>query len=617
MKKLISYQITWTQIVFFVIVTAAALSFFFDAFPVWIVGVLAAVHWAYFLWPRVGGTASIGVVTLFGLWLVLATELLVYPSSLPILQSFIVALVLISAIPLWGSERHRVAPALQGAWRRFLRNYLPALMGSATWAATLVVAQFLPGASRLAWVTAGDSANNILMARDILLDGGIRLGDGSNPVPLSSGLVALLVAPVSVGQDSVLARDLVGLASLWSLLIIGSCFLIGLLAKIILTRLALTGWSSGAVVAISSLIPITWFYSGYPLEYGFLNAELALLILFAGLIILFAGEQYPALTLSSLFIVATLLLAVWSPLVLIPSALGLVVFIRSRKELWKLRGLPLVGLVLSILQFLFFVFVATIPSLLTLGSALSAGGGAFVFPVQLLIVLALTAVLGALGASQTWKSLDFQGVLAVFVGGVVGLLILLFANRALPEVWTYYPLKFLWLACVLGLVFSTIYVFAIVVKYVKITWRVVVGGLAVLLAAVLILQWAPAQVPGYATQSPVARVLAGNFLGDADHVLNRILSYEETGKLNFLWKTGDPVEGAINFWILQDRANTLTPAGHEFRLYAYAIYDQDDVNSICTLAELNGGSLVVTTADSSVSSQLSAACPQLDITVSR
>ena len=144
---------------------------------------------------------------------------------------------------------------------------------------------------------------------------------------------------------------------------------------------------------------------------------------------------------------------------------------------------------------------------------------------------------------------------------------------------------------------------------------IVFGGVAVLLAVGITLQWAPIKVPGYATQSPALRVLAGNFLGHSDDVVNEILSYSQTGKLHYLWKTGEPFEGSVNFWLLQDRANTLMPSGHEFRLYAYGINDQDPVTAMCKLATLNGGSLIVNTQDTSIASKLAIACPQSDIVV--
>ena len=616
----ISAQLTVTRLFFSAILVAALASAFFASFPVWVVCLLAGAQWIFFLRPRLGIAASVALVTISGLWLVLAAEMLVQPIGASILSAFLVLLVMISAIPLFpligkGSTALTPQPFAGQSWASFI----PTLAGSLAWVLTILVAQVLPGAARLAWITGGDSANNILMARDVLFNGGIRLGEGANPVPMSSGLLALIVAPAASGRGSelALAQDLIGLATLWSLLIIGSCFLIGLFAKVVLARLGLKGWFPGVVVAITSLIPLTWFYSGYPVEYGFLNAELALLVLFAGILIVYSTERLPALTFGVLFFVATLLLAVWSPLVLIPSALALVVFLRNRKEILTVRRWRMVALILAIVQFFVFVIVATLPSFLALGGALSAGGAIFTFPKLLLIGLGAAALIAPLIVSRTWKSLDFQGSFAVLAGCGAGLVFLLFTNRSLPQIWTYYPLKFLWLACVLALVFSTIYGFAIVGKYVKPMWGLGLGGLAILTAFSLILAWAPVRQPGYETRSPVVRVLKGNYLGTADDVVDRILASDKTGTLHFLWKTGDPFEGAINSWILQDRANTLMASGHEFRVYSYEIYDKDDVNSICTLARLNGGTLIVNTADATVKSQLAMFCPELDISVVR
>ena len=120
----------------------------------------------------------------------------------------------------------------------------------------------------------------------------------------------------------------------------------------------------------------------------------------------------------------------------------------------------------------------TLPSLIRNASFLSAPGGAFGFRKWVIVVVAVAVVGLALFAFRSVRNVVVIGVCSVVVACSLGLGALLFTSRNAPSPWTYYPLKFMWLAIVVLVVLLVGVVAAAVVRAVAPTgWRLAGFGL--------------------------------------------------------------------------------------------------------------------------------------------
>jgi hypothetical protein len=575
--------------------------------PVWVLLAAVGLHWLPWLWERIGFAGAIALEVILTLWLVLAIELVAQPLHLPIFSTCVVVAVALGVCAFLSARRARTPlPAVKIT--RILVD-APVFAGVAVWFLTLIVARFLPGSSHLSWVMRNDAANNMLMARDILADGGIALGAGANPVPLTAGCLGLFMdTPVADGM-SPLHHDLLALLTVWVILVAALAVLVPLLVRTILVRLNTGVRARIVLVTVAALLPLTWGFSGYPIEFGFLNAQFALVALSALLILFYRSDERPRVVVVALFLSVTVLLAVWSPVTLVPLALGLVVVVRQWRVLLATRGWVLGVLLASVVQLIVFVCIATIPSYLSQSSALSAPGGAFAFPWQVFAALALLAVTGAIFATRSLRTLDTWGVVAVALSSACGLAFLLFMNRNLPSLWTYYPLKFVWLVSVLVFVLAFAYWLGGFAARPQIGFWVTLGLVGVFVAT------SPIPVPLGIGTTPVYRILAGTAYGAGDQISDDVLNTRAGGDLEFFWKSGNPNESQINFWVLSDYANTLRPSGQFFREYAYRIYDAKDDTTVCKLAKAAGGKLTVHTADPTIPGSLAEKCPDMSITV--
>ena len=218
-----------------------------------------------------------------------------------------------------------------------LALWVPAMLGAVVWIASRLIAQFVPGAARLSWSMEGDTTNNLLFARRIVADHGILLGGAENPVPLPVGVLAL---PLSIERlvtpaDDLLRSDIAVFGWVWTLVIAVGCVAMGAAVA------SCAPPAKPRIVAIASaagsLLPLTWLVSGLPIDFGFFNVPFAIPMLMACWLLYLGAERSPIVSLVSLLAAATLLLLVWTPALLIPAFLGIVIAVRDRR---RLLGLP-------------------------------------------------------------------------------------------------------------------------------------------------------------------------------------------------------------------------------------------------------------------------------------
>ncbi|CAN5213146.1 hypothetical protein BH11ACT4_BH11ACT4_02120 [soil metagenome] len=552
-------------------------------------------------WGSALGIAS----SVLGSGLVVLAELVLF--------ALVGAPILVGSVVLWGAlglgsalavaARH--SPINRSGMRRAALAWLPPLLGPAIWATAMLATVVLPSASRFSWVMAGDSANNILFARETTYNDGIQLGADSNPVPLPAALIAIAMSAgrAATPAPDLLRHDIAAFALVWGIMIALTCYLAGAAAAAAVDPAR--RWIVVVAGAGASLIPLSWFVTGYPIEYGFFNAHVALPIVFASWIAAVGATRNPAIALSSLLAACTLMLAVWGPLVLVPLLLAVVVVVRYRRDLLLLRGRALVVPALALAQLGAFGLVATLPSLLAQGGFLAGVGGIIPFP-RILVFAAIVGS-GLIAGLAIWRKRALAGpaLAAVVLAAVLGIGVLLFISRAQPSPWTYYPTKLAWLMTIVLGVLALGTLVGVVAQVRKAVFAVVAVGLVVVTLGAL--YYAARSVPGYPWSDPIPRVLTDDF-GAGDNAAERIFAYSDPVHPHLLWHSGDPLEGTINFWLLQMRADS-TKEHEDLRVYAYG--HGDTIDDLCAIVRAMGGDVVVDTADSALPAAVADTCGEL------
>jgi hypothetical protein len=583
--------------------------------PLWPLFAAAALPWTVASASRIGGFASVMGAVLVSLWLIVMVLMVTPFVPLPMHTTVTVLWTMIGlggVVMTIGRDIHARPRATT------IATWGPASLGGLFWIVLTAISAQVPGASRLALVVHGDSANNVLFARQVLYNDGIAVGPQENPVPLPSALLALAMAPGREGLEpsELLRNDLTAFAGVWAMVIAGVCLLSGVVAAAIVARADAGNVTVGAVGAVVSFVPLTWLVTGYPLEFGFFNAHIALLIVLAAFAGYLVEERSPAHSLALLCLTATLLLTVWSPFVLLPAALALVVLLRHRRTLPAVRGWSGILLLAFFVQLVLYGLLVVLPSFLALSGFLSAPGGAHSVPRWILGAIIIATLVLALVAFRSPRHPIIFGLLATSAGGLVGLLALLFLSRNAPTPWTYYPLKYMWLITVVMLILSLGVVAAAIVHRIGNRWIRVVALLAAAGLLVAFLDFVPRATTRENQSGPVIKLLRGEFLGHGDDVVDEITALADPEQSHLLWRSGIAHEDTINFWVMQMWADSLVEHD-ELRIAAYGPNNPADVSRLCGIIGLMGGGTIVHSADAGLAGELEATCPEAQATVTR
>lgn len=603
--KLVRPKLTVVSVV---LIAVHIISLMFAIFGVSTIPLLvtAAIPWLLLAVGRFGVKAGAIFVGLAFVWFLLGMLMVIPFTGLPMTGTIVSVWAVIGVVGI--AMTNSRGPRHITMSRQTASLWLPSLLGPIVWFAALTSAHFLSGAARLSWVMMGDSANNVLFAREIIYRQGISIGSGENPVPLPAGLLAISMdagRSMTKPQD-LLQHDIAGFAVMWAILVALTCYFAGVAAAAAIH--SDRNWIIAVTSAGVSLVPLSWFVTGYPLEFGFFSMHLALPLAFASWLAALFARRSPALALSSLFLASTLMLAVWSPLILVPVALGVQVLLTHRRALLSIRGKRLWALLGAFVQLLLYGSFITLPSLLAQGGFLSGNGGIYPFSKKILVAVVVAGVVAVVGAWRFRNTEVASALFSLIVGCSLGLGILLFVSRNQPSPWTYYPLKFAWIFEVIGLVF--ILGAAVSVLSVILRGNAVIAGLLVLtVGSVFAVNWAPRAVPSYQWMNPIDRIVAGKFLGsNGDEVVDRIFRLSNLEKPAILWNSGDPDEGAIDFWLMQMAANSTT-LNTQLRVFAYGYYDINSVKDLCSIVKLMAPNTTVYTEKPDLKSELAAGCP--------
>lgn len=577
--------------------------------PVWVSATVAAVPW-FIVLQRTHSRALAAPFVMIGLlWAALIWLIVTAALSLDILNSISLVCVLVGLGGIWILFR---SPS-NGVRRRrgSLATWAPALVGPVVWLLAALYSLGLPRGERLGWVLANDTANNLIFARETLYRGGTAVGVLENPVPLPSTVFALAIAPgrASSPPESLLEHDIAAFALVWVLLIALTCFMAGVLTSTIVKQIIRRPMLVVLAGVAGSVIPLTWVYSGYPMEYGFFNTHLALPILIAAFALYLHANRSLGLALTGLLLDATLILAVWSPLVVIPVALMAVLIVVRRRELMSLRGMNLIAVACGVVQLIAFSLLVVLPAFLSQRGALAGVGGIYRLP-EWVVFVSGAAVL-ACGWTLYRRLTDHRmlGLVAVVTSGWAGLAALLFISRRAEDPWTYYPLKFSWLLTLLFLLLLFALLLSLAGQARRLSARVL--GLATIGALVVgLFAWMPSGTAGYTPMGPVERILGLRGAHADAAAVERVFELANPEAPAVLWESelDEDAEGFVNVWLTLLRADSMTKNA-DLRLLGLIAFTDKRTEVLCQLGELMGPGLEVRTINSRLPARIAEVCP--------
>ncbi|WP_308796722.1 hypothetical protein [Agromyces silvae] len=461
---------------------------------------------------------------------------------------------------------------------------------------------------RVGWILANDAVWNTMAARFIVVDGGIDPAAHPNPAPSTAALAASWMIPGRDAAAEMLRHDVAREAQLVLLVTLAAAVLAGLVA-------ARSVRAAHPVVRVlagvtGSAFVLGWYVLGFTAELGFLNAPIAVILLLACWVCWTDAPRSPILAAAGLLVAATLLLATWAPVVLVPLALGAMALPVFWQALVARRALAIAVFVVGIAQLVVYGVVVTLGDLRTTGGALAADGAAPpVEPRDVALVVALALVTTVLVLLRRARTLglrrDAVGVLALLgAGGVGGGYLVLQRLGAGLGWWGYYPAKFAWLLCVLLLIVVLGLLLA-VASAARSPRRVALASIAALALVGLV-------VSGSLPLGGIRRVPAAVALAtDAEYAkrgdaADRLFAIADGGPTIAVRLTGDPASDALlNAWLLQAHSED---SSDPVRAYAYGL-DTFDATSVCDAMQLWGGGVRLVTGDPLLADELGAVCP--------
>lgn len=589
----------------------------------WTCFALAAIPWLVFLRPRVGGLASLVLVTLAAPALLIVLMIVARATGTPLVASLL-SVVILAAATGWAllmrsgthGRARRAAP---------LRDVLPAGLGAFVALGTFACGQFLPGSPRVSWAMLGDSASQLVEARQIMSDGGLFPPPMRNPVPLTPAIVAAVAAPgrPATGAGAILSHDLGAYASTWAALIVMSCVLAGAVGYAVVQQSSrLAGIPARATVAATSLLPLGWFWTGYPIKFGFINAHVAFVVLLASILGYFCTLRRPGMGIAIHLLAIVLTLLTWSPLAVLPAALAITQALSALRSVAKLsRRARAASLIVALAGFGCALWIG-IPMLQQARDSLSVAGGLAPFPKPMLPAAAAILVALTLAASPRADRVRL-GVISVSVASLVGLALMLVLSGELRGPWTYYPHKFAWIATVVLLTIALPQAACAAARLRSARARAVLygaGTLAVAASLGLGSWWAPGNLHRLRDSLPYLILVEDNLPDEGqspDAVADAVIARVGLPRLTIPWESSLANDYRASFWLIQLRREAALRAGDGAtagELWTLANFHESPAE-LCQLAEIVPEGLTVQTADGALAGEIEGLCPTADLIV--
>lgn len=571
------------------------------------------------------GTAA----TVIGMLAGLAIAMRLYPYlGLSLETSSALTLLLLNVVAL-------IHLARRGAELR-----LPTRSGAGLAAAALIVPvaalvaaatiMLRSGGTKISWAMSNDATFSLMIGRFIIGDGGDDPAKHLSSAPLTYEVLAVFMAPgrSSVDPSELLNHDIGRVIQVLLLLLAAMSVLGSLTVARIVPREHVV--SRVALSLLMGLVPWTWFVSGFGLKYGFNNALLAGLVITAIWAAWVESRAHPILGTAVQAMGATVLLATWAPLVLVPLGLGGVLFALAWRDHLRLRGIRLVLWLVPVLCFVWYALFATLPAFRQNSTALAVDGAIFASrPSDSVIALGLTLAVTLLGATCRRTSWQVVGILVVGATGAVGALYLVAQRVDNPlGAWGYYPAKYAWL---LAMFAPVVCARAVATRLSEpSTSRLRRGGLVVAAALVVtaaMAQFDPADLrspsaayqfpratPDWSLASvfPLVSIASDKGMSDQDSAVKLLMRISDPTKKVFVMRyyADRGKDTFINYWLLWQQFDEY-PQINGVR--GYALLEKDRISQACSIVDDWGGGVTILTRDTSLEDRVRAKCPDLDV----
>lgn len=456
----------------------------------------------------------------------------------------------------------------------------------------------------IGWAMNGDAANNMILNRSFVADGGLLRSQG-NGAPLATVLHASWSAPgVEASDRALTVRDIVLSSGELTVLLVA---VIGVGASLIaLQRVPTRGPRRLAVAVAAGLLPWMWFASGYVFAYGFQNAAPGMLVLTFAWICWNGQGDHPVASVTGLILSTWAAAAAWGPVLLIPAGWFVVAALRQRKPL-RASGRALLLPLVTLLGAVAYALLVTVRDLLSQGGVPGVDGShPNLDPRWTVGVVAAAAVVMLVCHRRIRADLRWGFWVALPAAALSAYQLVSARQAADLPAWGYYPIKFAWIV----LSVLAVVAFAELVQWCGRRAGAAWAGNGVLLALVvpvaLMMQVAP----------PTANTLQGMFTPVALHEdvgldavhdqMFQIMEAEPDAIVSDFYGPpgGELEESMTNFWLLQSAAADI---GDPIRFPAYQLNSRD-LAGLCWTATVDTRPLTIISRDARLERKLGRAC---------
>ena len=590
--------------------------------------VIAAIPWLVFLRRQFGILASLSIVTLSAPTLLIGVMILARATGAYLVAST-VSVVLLAAVTGWV-----VAVRSGTGWRgvRWRRDALPAGVGGLIALGTFLFAPLFPGSSRVSWAMLGDSASQLEYARLIITEGGLTPPPMANPVPLTPAIVAAVAAPgrPSMGAGAILSHDLGAYASTWAGLIVMTCVLAGAVGFAIVKHSPrLAGFPARATIAATSLLPLGWFWTGYPIKFGFMNAQAIFIVLLSSILGYLGTRRRPGLGLVIQLIAIVLTLLTWSPLVTLPAALALTQAVGALGSVsqWSRRTRAVSGV--AALIGVGGALWLGVPMLLDASDSLRVPGGLAEFPKPMLAAAAALLIVATVAGSTRTGRGRLDRVEASLIGlalsALVGQIAVIVLSGTVSRPWTYYPQKYAWIATAMLLTVALPQAACAVARLPWARARTVLfgaGALAVAVSLGLGSSWAPGRAHFLRDSLPYLMLVEDNLPArgqSPDAVADAVIARVGLPRLTIPWESSLANDYRASFWLIHlqiEEAARRDDGAASAELWRLANFHKTPAD-LCTLASVVPQGLTVQTTNGALEGDLKLLCPAANVIVER
>ena len=462
------------------------------------------------------------------------------------------------------------------------------------------------GAPWLSWGMAMDAANNTILNRELIVQGGLLKSQG-NAAPLATALYGAFSAQ-DVGEMSFAdtVHHLIVSGELLGLLLWGT---VGLAAAVIaLAATTRLGLGHRVLVGlVAGMLPWAWFGAGFGFAYGFQNAAPGVLVLLLAWLCWREHAEHPIVSLTGLILATWAAAMAWGPVAIFPAVWMLAAVVVERRALFRAGRLLLVP-GLTFVAACTYAYIVTLRDVSAQGAALSAEGAHPNFDYKkTLWVLGLLLVLSVVWWRRARPAVRLGLWLALPAGALV-VTSLIRARSELPEWWGYYPIKFTWIAmtAVVVVAFGELQPFWTGIA--RRLWRG--SGVVLALAAAFTMMFQMSRPFPPVTLAGVFAPVALHDNRAMDPPVHRMFGLLEREPKSIAARYtpeasgGLAVDGFMNFWMLQMGAASIADP---VRFSAYQM-NPDDPASVCQGIAAWGGDVTVWTRDPGLRDDLAGAC---------